>query len=141
MPIATVGGMKTQGRNFLTTLTLGLWISTAAFAEGKTEIAWVAKISGQKQCRNDAAPPSLARALETLERSEAIVLEAKLGSLSDRMFCDSCSCNMNLFHVAKVNSDHEGLEIAKQDGWEVVDPKTVADPSVPSFVLPIVVAK
>jgi len=131
--------MKTQGWKFLGTAFLSILFGAAANAADlrpiKQEIKtiWLARITGQTQCATKEAPPSLRGAVDDLEKLDAVVIEAKLGALTDRAFCQECSCDRNLFHVARVSAEPEAVESALQSGWTTVDPNHVATPSLPEL--------
>jgi hypothetical protein len=131
--------MKTQGWKFFGITGLSLMLSVAASAAetrpAKQDIKtiWLARITGQTQCATKELPPSLRGAVEDLEKLDAVVIEAKLGALTDRAFCQECSCDRNLFHVARVSAEPEAVESALQSGWTTVDPNHVATPSLPEL--------
>jgi len=119
--------MRKQGPNKLTILTtlLGAMLFAAGTANAKTKEVLFARVSGQTQCDKYHTLPPMSSALESLERTDAVIIEAKFASLNNKVFCKSCSCHTNLFHLAKVNTDDLGIELAQDKGWEIVDSKDI----------------
>jgi hypothetical protein len=130
--------MKTQGWSFLTLSVFSFLFSMSVGTNAQAQdikTVWLARITGQTQCANEKLPPALSGAIDDLEQKSAVVLEAKLGALNNKVFCTSCSCERNLYHVAKVNAEIKSVESAIQAGWTIVDPKTVINPSLPELAV------
>ncbi len=143
--------MKSQGWKFSGILGLFMLLMATGAEARDIKTVWLARITGQSQCATKQLTPALSDAIDDLERVDAVVLEAKFGSLTNRFFCNARNCHRNLFHVAKISDESESVDSALRDGWIKVDPKNVASPSLPELavdhkakryeVLPVVVTE
>lgn len=121
--------MRLQFKTSTLAAALTLLVSLGVKAEDSNSV-WLARLTGNLSCEHRVRS-TLGEAVQELEQLHVVIEEAKVGRLTDRFFCKSCSCPDGSFNIVKVvRSEFVGNAI-ENSNWEVIAPETIESPRKP----------